>query len=174
MRSFWKLVKAVSALPRGPWTLQGSCRPGSGRGKNLLYFSRGIKTASKGPSRCPCCARRSLRSRVVFEETRSTRLGLSAPESGSPVVSWPLWACVCVCAAAWSEGCALRGFGRNARCALRCSARPGAPTRPGPTGWAQVQESEVRSGWLEESSVWAARSARNIRETDDKLTECPA
>ena len=51
-------MKAVSALPRGPWTLQGSCRPGSsGRGKNLfLYFSRGIKTASKGPSRCPCCA----------------------------------------------------------------------------------------------------------------------
>ena len=51
-------MKAVSALPRGPWTLQGSCRPSSsGRGKNLfLYFSRGIKTASKGPSRCPCCA----------------------------------------------------------------------------------------------------------------------
>ena len=171
------MVKAVSALPRGPWTLQGSSRPGStGRGKNLfLYFSRGIKTASKGPSRCPCCARRSLRSRVVFEETRSTRLGLSALPPLGPVPSpgHP-----------WSRGrsgpCVPLPGQRdartswNARCALRCSARPGAPTRPGPTGAAQVQESEVRSGWLEESSVWAARSARNIRETDDKLTECPA
>ena len=81
------MVKAVSALPRGPWTLQGSCRPSGGRGKNLLYFSRGIKTASKGPSRCPCCASRSLRSRVVFEETRSTRLGARALPPHRPVPS---------------------------------------------------------------------------------------
>ena len=63
----------------------------------------------------------------MFEETRSTRLGLSAPESGSPVVSWALWACVCVCAAAWSEGCAHK---------LECEVRSqvlSTTRRPNPT-----------------------------------------
>ena len=131
--------------------------------KNCIKRTFSLSLLCEEESEEPCCVRGDAidPSRTLGARVRVTR-GLVAALG------------LCVCAAAWSEGCAQRGFGRNARCALRCSARPGAPTRPGPTGWAQVQESEVRSGWLEESSVWAARSARNIRETDDKLTECPA
>ena len=67
------------------------------------------------------------------------------------------------------RGMRAQGQRRNARGSTSCLA----PTRPGATG--AGKESEVRSGWLEESCVCGLEgSARNIRETDDKLTECPA
>ena len=65
----------------------------------------------------------------MFEETRSTRLGLSAPESGSPVVSWPLWACVCVCR------CLVRGMraeGLWKECEVRSQVLS-TTRRPNPT-----------------------------------------
>ena len=104
----------------------------------------------------------ALAPRVVLEEKRrrrpvSARGCPSHPESGSPSTrrsAGPGQLC-------W-EGCAHTG-GAKKECEAVLSTSWCAPTRPGATSGAG-KESEVRSGWLEESCVWAGWSWRERAE----------